>query len=68
MQEQTVSLNLTENERSLVINLLEEGIPGLREEIRHTDDRHYREDLKEKEKASLALLAKLRHGPPPNEI
>jgi hypothetical protein len=63
MLESNTNLNLTENERSLVIELLEEEIPGLREEIRHTDDRHYRADLKEREKASFALLTKLRHGP-----
>ena len=55
-------VDLTENERSLIINLLEEGIPELQEEIRHTDNWHYREDLKERKKTSLALLAKLRHG------
>jgi hypothetical protein len=55
------ALKLTKSERSLIINLLEEEIPGLREEIRHTDDWHYREDLKEKKKTSLNLLAKLRH-------
>ena len=62
MQEQRVSTDLTENERSLIISLLEEEVPELREEIRHTADRHYREGLKEKKKISLDLLAKLRHG------
>jgi hypothetical protein len=63
MQEERPFADLTENERSLIIALLEEGIPGLQEEIRHTDDWRYREDLKERKKTSLALLAKLRHGP-----
>jgi len=54
-------MDLTENERSLIINLLEEEIPGLQEEIRHTSNWRYREDLRERKKISLALLAKLRH-------
>jgi hypothetical protein len=65
MLESRENLNLTENECSLVIELLEEEIPGLREEIRHTDDRQYRADLKEREKASIALLTKLRQQPEP---
>jgi len=56
-------LDLTEHERFLIVNLLEEEVSELRGEIRHTDDWSYREDLKEKKKISLALLAKLRHGP-----
>jgi hypothetical protein len=61
MQEQSPATDLTESERSLIINLLEEEIPGLQEEIRHTDDWRYREGLKERKKTSLDLLAKLRH-------
>ena len=63
MNEVRTAVDLTENERSLIINLLEEGIPELRDEIRRTDSWHYREDLKERKKASLALLAKLRYDP-----
>jgi hypothetical protein len=58
-------LDLTEHERLLIIDLLEEEIPGLWEEIRRTDDWHYREDLKEKKKSSLALLTKLRQDSAP---
>jgi len=61
--DEATTLDLTEHERSLIVSLLEGEIPGLHEEIRHTDNWHYREDLKEKKKTSLALLAKLRHGP-----
>jgi hypothetical protein len=55
-------LELAERERTLVIELLEREIPGLHEEIHHTDDWRYREALKEKKQASLALLAKLRRS------
>ncbi len=61
MQDAKSFVDLTENERSLIIHLLEEELPGLHEEIRHTRDWHFREDLKERKKTSLALLAKLRH-------
>jgi hypothetical protein len=57
----SITLKLTEHERSLIIDLLKEEIPGLQEEIRHTDTWQYREELKEKKNASLALLAKLHH-------
>jgi hypothetical protein len=56
-------LELTEHEQLLIITLLEEGIPELQEEIRHTDNRRYRDTLKEKKNASLALLTKLRQIP-----
>jgi hypothetical protein len=56
-------LDLTEHERIFIINLLEEEIPGLREEIRRTDNWRYREALKEKKNASLILLTKLRQAP-----
>ncbi len=54
--------DLTADEHALLIELLEEEIPGLWGEIRHTADRHYREDLKARKHASLALLTKLRHA------
>jgi hypothetical protein len=60
----TVTLELAERERALLIELLEEEIPGLHEEIHHTDDWRYRQALKEEKKASLVLLVKLRHLPP----
>jgi hypothetical protein len=63
MHEAQARRALTEDERSLIVDLLEEEIPGLQEEIRHTDDQHYRDDLKERKKTRLALLAKLRHAP-----
>ena len=41
MHEPQARLDLTEDERSLLVDLLKEEIPGLQEEIRHTDDWHY---------------------------
>jgi hypothetical protein len=58
-----ISLELAEREWTLIIELLEREIPGLREEIHHTDDWRYRDALKEKKQASLALLVKLQHLP-----
>jgi hypothetical protein len=65
MHEAQARRDLTEDECSLIVDLLEEEIPGLQEEIRHTADWHYRDDLKEKKKTCLTLLAKLRHDPAP---
>jgi len=60
MRDPKATLALSEHERALIVELLEEEIPGLQEEIRHTDDWHYRDELKAKKNTSLALLAKLR--------
>jgi hypothetical protein len=57
-----IPLKLAEREWTLIIELLEREIPGLYEEIHHTDDWRYRQALKEKKQASLALLAKLRRS------
>lgn len=46
MQEQIPVTNLTENER-LHTYPLEEEIPGLQEEIHHTKNWRYREDLRD---------------------
>jgi hypothetical protein len=54
---------LTEDERARIGDRLEEESPGLREAIRHTEDPHYRDDLKGRKNTGLALLAKPRHNP-----
>lgn len=56
------SLNLSETERQLLIELLDREIPSLRDEIWHTDDHDYREALKEREQCMKALVEKLRGG------
>ena len=51
---------ISDDEKRLVIEMLETEIPELRDEIRHTDDHNYRDALKEREQRMAALLGKLR--------
>ncbi|MBI3796290.1 MAG: hypothetical protein HY268_04875 [Deltaproteobacteria bacterium] len=56
------TINLSDKEQQLLIALLEEEIPELRDEIFHTDDHEYREGLKEKEDAIKELLKRLQEN------
>ena len=56
------TLNFTEQEQQLLVEILEREIPSLREEILHTDDSDYREFLKEREEFVKDLLRKLKES------
>ena len=56
------TINLSDKEQQLLIELLEEEIPELRDEILHTDDHEYREALKGKEDSVKELLRRLKEG------
>ena len=56
------TIDLTEKEQQLLIEILEGEIPDLRDEIWHTDDYDYRESLKERERYFNELLGKLKEG------
>lgn len=56
------TINLTEKEQQLLIEILEREIPDLRDEIWHTDDHDYRESLKERERRINDLLGRLRES------
>ncbi len=55
-----VTLQLTDEEQSVLTVLLEEDIPDLRYEIGATNGYDYRQGLKHKEQVLKAILAKLR--------
>ena len=52
-----MTLELNEQERQALIELLEREISTLRDEIHHTDDYEYREFLKTREQVVKKLLA-----------
>ncbi len=56
------TINLSDKEQQLLIEVLEEEVPDLRDEILHTDDHEYREFLKEKENSIKELLRRLKEG------
>jgi hypothetical protein len=56
------TVDLSDKEQQLLVELLDREIPNLRDEILHTDDHEYREFLKEKENSIKALLGRLREG------
>lgn len=56
------TINLTEKEQQLLIEILEREIPDLRDEIWHTDDHDYRESLKARERRINDLLGRLRES------
>jgi hypothetical protein len=54
-----MNLELTERERTVLADLLEREIADLGPEIRHTDLRSYREDLKTRKQMLRELLEHL---------
>jgi TRAP-type C4-dicarboxylate transport system substrate-binding protein len=56
------TINLSDKEQQLLIELLEEEVIELREEILHTDDHEYREFLKEKENSIKEVLKRLKEA------
>jgi hypothetical protein len=60
-------LELNEQERQALIELLEREIPTLRDEIHHTDDYEYREFLKTREQVVKKLLAAAKTEEPLSE-
>jgi hypothetical protein len=58
-----VHLDLTADERELLANTLMTCISDLRTEIRDTDRREYKEDLKQREAVYKKLLAALQAAP-----
>jgi hypothetical protein len=59
-----MTLELNEQERQALIELLEREIPTLRDEIHHTDDYKYREFLKTREQVVKKLLAAVKTEAP----
>ncbi len=58
-----IHLDLTTDERELLANTLSTCIADLRTEIRDTDRREYKEDLKQREIVYKKLLAALEAAP-----
>jgi hypothetical protein len=59
-----MTLELNEQERHALMELLEREIPTLRDEIHHTDDYEYREFLKTREQVVKKLLAAVKTEEP----
>jgi len=53
-------VELTSQEREILVNMLEREIAELGPEIRHTDARSYREDLKAMKQLLFKMLEHLR--------
>ncbi len=58
-----IHLDLTADERELLANTLTACIADLRTEIRDTDRREYKDDLKQREVVYKKLLAALQAAP-----
>ena len=56
------TINLSDKEQQLLVELLDREIPNLRDEIFHTDDHEYREFLKERENSIKELLGRLKES------
>ncbi len=56
-------LDLTHKERELLMQLLAEELDELAPEIRHTDDRDYREDLRDRRQTVRHLIDRLHAEP-----
>ena len=63
-----MTLELNEQERRVLMELLEQEIPALRDEIHHTDDYEYRESLKAREQVAKRLLAAIKNETPPAHV
>ena len=57
-------IELTESEFDIAVELLEREAADLADEIRHTDNHHYRDELKVEEKALLEILHKFHAAKP----
>lgn len=51
-----IPISLTEEEREILIQILEEYLSDLRIEISHTDDTSFREPLKNRKEALIRIL------------
>jgi hypothetical protein len=51
-----IPISLTEEEREILIQILEEYLSDLRIEISHTDDTSFREPLKSRKEALIRIL------------
>ncbi|MBX5491307.1 MAG: hypothetical protein IRZ14_09110 [Chloroflexi bacterium] len=54
-----MNVELTQEESTLLANLLDQAIRDLKAEIHHTDTPGYKEQLKEREALMVGLLRKL---------
>ncbi len=59
------AVELNEQERQVLVELVEREIPSLRDEIWHTDVHEYREFLKARERLLKALVGKLQGSAEP---
>lgn len=57
-----MSIELSPEERTLLVEILDESLRNLKEEIYHTDSFDYKEALKARESLLLGLLERLRSG------
>jgi metal-dependent HD superfamily phosphatase/phosphodiesterase len=55
-----MTLQLDDSEQQALVELLERELPDLAHEIHHTDDRDYRQYLKERERLLERLLARVK--------
>jgi hypothetical protein len=55
-----MSVELSREERDLVVELLEEAFDDIRAEIRRTDNHDYKENLKVREKLVQSLLGRMK--------
>ncbi|MBU1299357.1 MAG: hypothetical protein KJ963_05625 [Bacteroidetes bacterium] len=55
-----MNYNLTETELELLIDVLSGYLNDLRDEIRHTDNRSYKEELRLREKTLNTIMEKFR--------
>ncbi len=54
-----MQIALTEEEKSTLVDVLNEALPDLREEVYKTENYDYREELKRREQVVKSLLARL---------
>ena len=55
-----VKLSLTDEEQELLLEILDNDLSDLRMEVRETDDRRFKEELKHKEEVMKKIIAALR--------
>ena len=58
-----MTLELTNDERTLLAGLVDEALRDLKEEIYHTETADYKDQLKAREALMIGILQKLNAGP-----
>ena len=63
LAEEAMQFEISDDERSVLVEVLDQAHRNLKEEIYKTETRSFKDELKEREELFVGLLQRLGHGP-----